>query len=121
MRKSRTLFGAITLAGGWMVGGSIALAGLPRPDTGASDALAADLSPPMRIDTIDGKPIDTDVGHAAPCFADFDRDGVKDLLIGQFGEGKLRIYKNIGTNDAPRFKDYTWFKAGADLGTVPAG
>ena len=69
----------------------------------------------------EGKPIDiTEVGHAAPFHADFDGDGKRDLLVGQFGGGKLRVYKNTGTEAEPKFANYEYFKAGADLGTVPA-
>jgi hypothetical protein len=44
-----------------------------------------------------------------------------DLLVGQYDEGKLRIYRNIGTNGNPKFDTYTWFKAGGDFGRVPVG
>lgn len=81
---------------------------------------ASGLAPPVIVEA-DGEPIDVEVGHAAPHFADFDEDGVPDLLVGQFGEGKLRIYRNEGTAAEPVFKNFTWFKAGADLGVVPAG
>jgi hypothetical protein len=65
-----------------------------------------------------------DVGHgglAAPCYADFDGDGVNDLLVGEGDEGRLRVYHNHGANGRPELKDYTWFKAGVDLGRVPYG
>ncbi len=61
-----------------------------------------------------------DVGFGSPHFADFDGDGVKDLLVGH-DDGRLRIYKNIGRNDQPNFQDFTYFQAGGELGTVPAG
>ena len=83
--------------------------------------LAEDLAPPVLIDSA-GKPIDVEgVGHAAPFVGDFDGDGKSDLLVGQFREGKLRIYRNVGTNAQPKFDGYEWFKAGADLGRVPTG
>ena len=88
----------------------------------ADDAPAAksQLAAPVKIDA-EGGPIDiTEVGHAAPFFADVDGDGKRDLLVGQFGGGKLRIYKNQGTDREPRFAKYDYMKAGADLGTVPA-
>ena len=75
---------------------------------------------PVRVNCGDA-PINVDVGHAAPFVADFDGDGLKDLLVGQFGEGKLRIYKNTGTAKEPRFKDFEWFKAGGDIARVPTG
>ena len=44
-----------------------------------------------------------------------------DLLVGQFDEGRLRIYRNLGTNASPRFEGYQWFEAGGAVGSVPAG
>ena len=67
------------------------------------------------------KYIDVDVGHAAPLYTDFDGDGVPDLLVGQFGDGKLRIYRNVGSSKEPRFDGFTWFKTGEEEGKVPTG
>lgn len=68
-----------------------------------------------------GKPISVDVGHAAPILVDFDGDGRNDLLVGQFGEGRLRVYKNVGTNQTPLFDKFTWFQAGGKPAQVEAG
>lgn len=68
----------------------------------------------------DGQAIDVTVGHAAPCFVDHDGDGLKDLLVGQFGSGQLRIYKNIGKAGAPAFKSFEMFKASGVIGKVPS-
>ncbi len=63
-----------------------------------------------------GSPITVDVGHANPCAVDWDGDGLKDLLIGQFGSGKIRFYKNSGTNEAPVFTDFSYLQAdGSDI------
>jgi hypothetical protein len=78
------------------------------------------LEPPFRVRDAHGF-IDVDIGHAAPLFVDFDGDGLRDLLVGQFGEGKLRIYKNVGTAQAPKFDGFTWFKAGEQEGRIPSG
>jgi hypothetical protein len=78
------------------------------------------LSTPFRVE-VDGKPIDVDIGHAAPLLADFDADGNFDLLVGQFGDGKLRIYRNQGDNKNPKFGAFAYFKAGGSDGKVPAG
>jgi hypothetical protein len=52
---------------------------------------------------------------------DFDGDGLADLLVGQFGEGKLRIYRNRGTKASPRLDGFTWFRDDSPEGRVPAG
>ena len=85
------------------------------------DVLAQEFRDPVRLHT-DGQPIDTEVGHAAPLYDDFDGDGVKDLLVGQFGDGILRIYRNTGSDDEPVFAAGVEFKDGTDgEGRVPTG
>lgn len=86
----------------------------------SSSLAAGELLPPFRV-AAGGKPIDTDVGHAAPIMADFDGDGVLDLLVGQFGDGRLRIYRNEGSNALPKFRALGWFRAEGSFGEVPAG
>ncbi len=85
-----------------------------------SPALAADLLPPVRLEAA-GKPIDTEIGHAAPFVSDFDGDGVQDLLVGQFGGGVLWIYRNEGTNAQPKLAAGVKFKDGNRDGCVPSG
>jgi len=85
-----------------------------------SPTVQAELAPPVRLEAA-GKPIDTDVGHAAPFVCDFDGDGTQDLLVGQFGGGLLWIYRNEGTNAEPRLAAGVKFKEGADDGRVPSG
>lgn len=77
------------------------------------------LLPPTRVEAA-GIPIDIEGGGAAPWYADFDRDGRNDLLVGQLEGGKLRIYRNQGSNEQPRFDGFEWFKAGpaGDAGQV---
>jgi hypothetical protein len=81
---------------------------------------ASDLLSPFRVEA-GGAPIDVDVGHAAPLMVDFDGDGNVDLLVGQFGDGKLRIYRNLSSTGAPQLRPFSWFQAGGTDGTVPAG
>lgn len=81
--------------------------------------LGLELDQPFKV-LVDGIPIDVDIGHAAPCWVDFDGDGLKDLLVGQFGGGRLRVYQNIGTPGAPRFSDFFYFQAAGADGTIPA-
>jgi len=78
------------------------------------------LAPPVRMEAA-GKPIDTEIGHAAPFVYDWDGDGVKDLLVGQFGGGALWIFRNEGTNTQPRLAAGVKFKQGAKDGVVPSG
>lgn len=83
-------------------------------------SLSSDLAEPIRLEAA-GKPIDTEIGHAAPFVCDFDGDGLKDLLVGQFGEGLLRIYRNEGTNSEPKLAAGVKFKEGKEDGRVPSG
>ena len=86
----------------------------------AGSAAGDELAAPVRLEA-DGKPIDTEIGHAAPCVADFDGDGVQDLLVGQFGQGILWIYRNEGTNAEPKLAAGVKFKEGTEDGRVPSG
>jgi len=79
-----------------------------------------ELLPPVRVEA-GGTPIDTGVGHAAPFVGDFDGDGVNDLLVGQFGDGVLWIFRNEGTNAKPKLAKGVKFKDGKPEGTVPTG
>ena len=82
---------------------------------------AVEFSDPVRIEAA-GKPVDTgNIGHAAPFICDFDGDGVRDLLVGEFSGGTLWIYHNDGSNKSPKFAEGVKFKDGADDGTVPYG
>jgi hypothetical protein len=85
-----------------------------------SVVLASELAPPVRLEAA-GKPIDTDIGHAAPFVCDLDGDGIKDLLVGQFGDGILWIYRNEGTNAEPKLAAGVKFKDGKEDGRVPSG
>jgi len=82
--------------------------------------LSPDLAQPVRLEAA-GKPIDTNIGHAAPFVCDFDGDKVKDLLVGQFGQGILWIYRNEGTNTQPKLMSGVKFKQGKEDGCVPSG
>lgn len=62
-------------------------------------------------------------GYSVPSLADWNNDGLADLIIGEGGgtsPGKVRIYLNVGTESGPQFSDYSYAQcAGANV-TVPA-
>ena len=86
----------------------------------AADPNGSDLAPPIQLQA-GGQPINVDMGHAAPFVADLKGDGNMTLLVGQFGEGKLRLYSNVGTRKEPKFDKFEWFQAGGKVVTLPAG
>lgn len=112
------------------------------PFAALATAQSKELQPPVRILAGD-QPIDVTTGHAAPYVLDFDGDGKKDLLVGEFGDGefpvaelpaaladgwkqpgrfvngRLRIYRNVGTIAAPRFAGFEYLQAGGGTATVP--
>ena len=95
--------------------GAVALAVL------AMAATANELTEPVQL-MAGTEPLDVGgTGYAAPFMSDYDGDGVRDLWVGEFREGKLRVYRNLGSNSKPKFGEYEWFKDGAETGRVPAG
>ena len=68
-----------------------------------------------------GELIDTEIGHAAPFLYDLDADGDRDLLVGQFGQGKLKFYFNTGTDKKPVYGKPEWCKVGKEFGKIPSG
>ena len=71
------------------------------------------------------------VGYASPAVFDMDKDGKKDLLIGEFGSGSenglfvghlIRVYKNVGDSVNPKFTDkfsYAWHSRDALTNGTP--
>jgi hypothetical protein len=47
-----------------------------------------------------------------------DGDGRRDLLVGDFG-GLFRLYRNVGTERAPRYAAAETLKAGGEEAKVP--
>jgi len=51
-----------------------------------------------------------------PVFTDWNGDGLNDLVIGQFSQGKIRFYPNSGTIQNPVFTTFSYLQAdGADI------
>jgi len=90
------------------------------PAEKAKTPVSGDLAPPVKI-LASGKPINVDIGHAAPCVADLKGDGTLALLVGQFGDGKVRVYRNTGSKNQPRFDKFEWLQAGGADCKVPSG
>ena len=81
----------------------------------------SELLPPVQIQA-GGRALDVEhEGHAAPFIGDSFEDGGLALLVGQYYDGRLRIYRNTGTRTKPRFDSYTWFEAGGKIASVPVG
>lgn len=66
-----------------------------------------------------------EAGHAQPLFTDWDGDGLKDLLVGQFGyqesAGAVRVYKNVGSATSPKYDGFTYIEANGKTNLVPTG
>ncbi len=55
-------------------------------------------------------------GYAAPCWFDVDRDGKKDLVVGQFARGLMKVYRNLGGG---KLAEGEPLKAGSKVAEVP--
>jgi len=58
-----------------------------------------------------GSPITLSVGHANPLVTDWNGDGLKDLMVGQYSGGKIRYYQNNDSNDSPVFDGFSYLQA----------
>ena len=72
--------------------------------------------PPVRLKA-DGVAIRVESpGFASPCWADLDGDGKMDLLVGQFNQGKIQVFKGLGGG---RFAKGSWLRAEGKVAEVP--
>lgn len=55
-------------------------------------------------------------GYAAPCWHDVDGDGNKDLIVGQFADGKMKVYRGLGGGQLAAGE---WLRAGGEIAEVP--
>ena len=81
-------------------------------------AEAAEFLPGVKI-VDDGKAIVQGGSSLVPCVVDWNGDGKKDLLVGQ-SFGKIRLYLNQGTDNAPVFKSFTYLQAGGKVISLPS-
>lgn len=83
---------------------------------GGACATASEFDAPVRLEA-DGKVIRVEApGYAAPCWADIDRDGKPDLLVGQFNQGKIHAFRNLGDG---KLAKGTWLEAEGSVAEVP--
>lgn len=71
---------------------------------------------PVRLATASGAIRVESPGFASPCWADVDDDGAKDLLVGQFANGQIRIYSQQGDL---QFDEGRWLEANGKMAIVP--
>jgi hypothetical protein len=72
--------------------------------------------PPVRV-MAGGVPIRVEApGFASPCLADLDGHGKMDLLVGQFNQGKIQVFKGLGGG---KFAKGTWLQVDGKAAEVP--
>ena len=86
----------------------------------AAIALAGELGEGAKLKA-GGEEINIRVGHLVPCAADWNGDGKKDLIVGQFSGGKISVYINEGTDAAPVLSKARLLEAGGKEISLPAG
>ncbi len=83
---------------------------------GTSACSAADFESPVRLKAGDAAVRVESPGYAAPCWTDIDGDGRKELLVGQFKQGKIKVFKHLG---AQKFAPGDWLQAEGKVAEVP--
>ncbi len=98
----------------------VAVLAAPAP-ANESKGHSDELAPPVRLEA-DGKPIDmglfSSIAHAGPWIADVDCDGDRDLLVGDF-PGYFWFFRNVGTEDQPKYKAEGQLTAGEQPAKTP--
>jgi hypothetical protein len=80
----------------------------------------AEFQPGVKLQAV-GKNIDVKIGHLVPAVMDWNGDGKKDLIVGQFSGGKISVFLNKGADNAPVFKDFSLLRADTKEIRLPAG
>ena len=95
--------------------------GRPKEDRPKGDRLAK----PVPVE-VDGKPLERERGGLFPFVGDLYGDGRPALLLGYGGggicdEGRLLVYRNVGTKVNPRLGAPQWFDDILPTGRIPGG
>ena len=77
---------------------------------------ATDFQPPVRLKAGDAAIRVESPGYAAPCWAEIDGKGKPCLLVGQFHDGKIRVFQHV---KAEKFAPGDWLKAEGAVAEVP--
>lgn len=83
---------------------------------GAASGKAAEFKAPVLLKAGETAIRVESPGYAAPCWADVNGDGQKELLVGQFNQGKIRVFKHLG---AENFAPGEWLQAEGEVAEVP--
>lgn len=83
---------------------------------GAAVCPAAEFEPPVRLMAGKAAIRVESPGYACPAWADVDGDGKKELIVGQFRQGKMRVYKHLG---GMKFAEGTWLQVDGKAAEVP--
>ena len=82
----------------------------------AAAGRAADFEPPVRLTAGDTAVRVDSPGYACPCLADLDGDGKSELLVGQFRQGKIKVFRHAG---GAKFAPGKWLEADGKAAEVP--
>jgi len=74
---------------------------------------------PVRIES-GGTPIDLGY-YTAPVMFDWNDDGKKDMVVGQFSYGQIAYFENVGEDSAPVFASYEYLHADSQIIQLPYG
>ncbi|WP_164121831.1 FG-GAP repeat domain-containing protein [Sphingobacterium sp. xlx-130] len=98
----------------------------------ANFGLAQQFEKPVPLKLTNGELLIVESTHASPYIYDFNKDGLDDLLVGEFGneptkggttasyvKSKCRIYINKGSNEKPAYEDFFYLQADGEDAFVP--